>query len=494
MRLKLAIFLPLVFMALPAHAAFVISPTLGNITSGLVGWWTFDSRDITSGTVTNRGSLGGTGTRVGGTAGVGKIAQALSFDGSTGYVDVGNSGSYDAGANWTVSSWFTNTQSSSEERYIATKYNGQQAWFIGTKIDGFAGIGCEVRSGSPETFTYAIDSSSEYRDSKWHFVACTKSGTTVKIYIDGILKNSSTNASLGSSNTGTREAVIGGVDTGSPSASWLGKIDDTRIYNRALSESEVYTLYRYGSAKIVINSVAAMGQTASAKITTNSSQISQPNNLKTGLIGYWTFDGKDMTATAALDKSGNNNTAIATGSLLPIAGKIGQAMKLDGSTNCFTVTQTASLNSFSSQTISAWIKPTSVIASKNFVYKVHTDGNVMYVLWRNGSSWKYSVAPVDTQYDAVATGKAILNKWSHVVGVYDGSNIYIYIDGIAIGSPVAVTGTVDTGTAKNLAIGGNSAVAACPASSSANGIIDDVRIYNRALSANEIYQLYRLGK
>ncbi|MEK7213099.1 MAG: hypothetical protein AAB678_01505, partial [Patescibacteria group bacterium] len=64
--------------------------------------------------------------------------------------------------------------------------------------------------------------------------------------------------------------------------------------------------------------------------TINQSPSNVTTNLNTGLVGWWTFDGADVTSTQVLDKSGNLNHGARNGGVAVAKGKIGQAGKFDG--------------------------------------------------------------------------------------------------------------------------------------------------------------------
>jgi len=96
---------------------------------------------------------------------------------------------------------------------------------------------------------------------------------------------------------------------------------------------------------------------------------------------------------------------------------------------------------------------------------------------------------VDTGGSATAYGSAAVNdtsKWYHLVGVYDGSNVVVYIDGVG-GTPTADTGNIDN-SGQSLRISGYG-----NGGNPVNGLIDDVRIYNYARSAEQVKQDYNQG-
>jgi hypothetical protein len=100
---------------------------------------------------------------------------------------------------------------------------------------------------------------------------------------------------------------------------------------------------------------------------------------------------------------------------------------------------------------------------------------------KNASGW--------TQ--AVTSGTYNNGIWHQAVGVWDGSNLYIYIDGSLINS-VAFSGSITT-NADNVQLGRSTTIS-FPSSDQFLGLIDDVRIYNSALSATEIQALYNSGQ
>src|SRR3990167_2487721 len=97
----------------------------------------------------------------------------------------------------------------------------------------------------------------------------------------------------------------------------------------------------------------------------NASTINRPPNyisLKSGLVGHWTFDGKDLNTGAAMDASGQGNHGALVNmstSTSRVPGKFGQGLKFDGvddKVNLTSTTGTANLNNY---TISAWFRTTA---------------------------------------------------------------------------------------------------------------------------------------
>ena len=95
-----------------------------------------------------------------------------------------------------------------------------------------------------------------------------------------------------------------------------GTIDEVRIYNRALSATEVAKLYGSGAVKT----------------NASSANLDNGSSLERGLVGHWTFDGADVTTVVA-DRSGQGNNGYFIGGATlsaKVIGKLGQALRFDG--------------------------------------------------------------------------------------------------------------------------------------------------------------------
>ena len=130
--------------------------------------------------------------------------------------------------------------------------------------------------------------------------------------------------------------------------------NDFHVYNRALSASEVLQLYDMGSA----------GHSTPREAPPGIVSTSCSSGLTCGLVGYWTFDGKDINGTAATttDRSGNGNTGTLvnmSATTSPVVGKIGQALRFNGTSQYVNGGTGASLNLTGNQSYSVWIKPTA---------------------------------------------------------------------------------------------------------------------------------------
>jgi hypothetical protein len=205
--------------------------------------------------------------------------------------------------------------------------------------------------------------------------------------------------------------------------------------------------------------------------------------LTNGLIVFYPFSGN------ANDASGNGNNGTNFGATLTTNrfGMSNAAFYFNGSSyiNVGNV-----ISNYSAVTFSAWFQTTNFINGKEngIVMKERNDGGIGARLGVFGTN--YDAAFNDSQNNIVVFGANSVqsNLWHQATLVNDSSNIFLYVDGTLAGQ---------TPTPYNLHASG--AISGMPTiigndPSGGNrfftGAIDDVRIYNRAMSANEVAQLY----
>lgn len=214
-------------------------------------------------------------------------------------------------------------------------------------------------------------------------------------------------------------------------------------------------------------------------------------DLTSGLLVWWRFNEGTGTSTTA-DSSGNSNSGSLFNSPTWVTGKIGNALNFNGSSQ---YVYSSSLGSPpQSITLAAWINSGAaggvVFTEQGQVtlnggwhdvqIEVETNGTVKACIWTGGLSC------------VNATASLGFNQWHQVVMTYDVGTTTLtgYYDGVAGGSNSALT--------KQYPGVLYYAIGAVDGTSPGNGVyfsgsIDDVRIYNRALSATEVAQLYRVG-
>ena len=211
--------------------------------------------------------------------------------------------------------------------------------------------------------------------------------------------------------------------------------------------------------------------------------------LGEGLVGYWSFNGADMAADTAFDKSGQGNNGTLTNGPVPAIGKIGQALNFDGVDDYVNVG--TGLDQNGEVTVSAWFKTTTISGGARIIVANSNSSLGDYTLELNRTTGKLAALWDNT---VILTGNTAVsvNTWYHAVMVRSGSSgnwtATLYLNGVSDGS--AITATDPNGTNQKTYIG-----AIHPGTTFLfSGLIDEVRVYNRALTADEIKRLYNMGR
>jgi hypothetical protein len=164
----------------------------------------------------------------------------------TNYRDVPSTSSLQL-SRFSVGTWFMTSRDYSSTSYIVNKGG------IGTETTGRNmnyGIwmtSTERIQAGFETSTgpnYFATSPASYRDGKWHYAVVTYDGSTVRLYVDGV-QVSSLSTSANPDNTGTRPVRIG-ANSLTLNGYFTGNVDEVRIWNRALSSTEIANAYNNG--------------------------------------------------------------------------------------------------------------------------------------------------------------------------------------------------------------------------------------------------------
>ncbi|HTR37098.1 MAG TPA: LamG-like jellyroll fold domain-containing protein [Bryobacteraceae bacterium] len=232
---------------------------------------------------------------------------------------------------------------------------------------------------------------------------------------------------------------------------------------------------------IAKDSSGSMTTSAGVMVTVSNPAGSPPTG---GLIGYWTFDAG--VGTTAYDSSGSNHNGSVNGAAW-VAGYNGPALKFNGSTNSVVTNNIALAQTFS---ISAWVNPT-VLTQIAYARIAETQYNVGLSLGvsASGTSYKFIVnngAGARGSCGAsfgCAQGGTVKAGWHLVTATYDGSTAVLYVDGAQVATET-FTAPLNTNLPLYIAryYGGTGY--------GWNGAIDELRLYNRALSSTEVAAIY----
>jgi hypothetical protein len=233
------------------------------------------------------------------------------------------------------------------------------------------------------------------------------------------------------------------------------------------------------------HTLAARARDVSGNLTTSAAVniIVDNSALPADLIAAYDFDAG--SGTSVTDRTGKGHTGTISGATWTTAGRFGNALTFDGANDWVTVADANDLDFTTAMTLEAWVYPTESGGGswRNVLIKERPSGEV-YNLYSNADANTpvayvvRSTAP-GTPLDVSGTSQLPLNAWSHLAVTYDNATLRLFVNGVEVGTR-AVAGPLLTSTGV-LRIGGNSKWGEYFA-----GRIDEVRIYNRALTAAEI--------
>jgi len=209
----------------------------------------------------------------------------------------------------------------------------------------------------------------------------------------------------------------------------------------------------------------------------NLALVSAPTSAAAGPVAAWSFD--DGAGTRARASIGAVDGTI-TGATWTTQARYGKALSFNGVDNLVTMAAAPLLNLSTGMTIEAWVYPTMLAGSRSVAVKEGVN-EIAYGLYANNLSSRPQ-GVVNVGAGAVgASGGATLpaNAWSHLAVTYDGNAVRLFVNATQAGMLAASGSLVQTSSA--LRIGGNALFGEW-----FQGVIDDVRVYARALASTEI--------
>jgi hypothetical protein len=453
-----------------------------------VGHWSFDEG---YGTTANDQSSNNNDATISGAAWVEEslclTGKCLSFDGSDDVLTVTNASAIDMDEELkdglTYQAWVrVNSDGEADSGEVIDKGSDTYLRVTNEGSDGYVDLEASL---SLSTAVASATITNGIKLDEWHHVAYsyTDDGDDeITVYIDGLNKGSSVNGD-GSPGTDANSLLIGG----SAGANFDGFIDEVKVYNYERSASQILTDFQ--------QSPASHGAGVA---------FSDPKDwLSDGLVGYWKMDEDSWSGVAdeVVDSSGNGNHGVGVGATVPTTttGKFGKGGDFDGTDDYVNAGTSTSLNDIAVKTISAWVRKDVLDNDDTIASKWPVGGTGGWILQIKRSS--DPTAPNRIFYYHNWSGQSgtwhgsteldDTTQFYHVVVTYD-SNLTandptIYVNGVAdaITEGQTPTGGEGSDSTDSLAIGMWGTVW-----DEYDGLIDEVRVYNRALSPAEVRQLY----
>lgn len=454
-----------------ASAAYCIPGDTSTCNSP-VGYYNFEEGQ--GSTVNDTSGNGNTGTWVG-TGNhwtQGMVGKAGSFNGSNDNVDLGNPIPLQITSNITVSAWVKPTTIGGS-KYLP---------IVGKRESSGGGAGYEVYLPNDNSGHLSYFNGTEFKSAyalpvnTWTYVTATVNSGTLTLYANGIPVYNNTGATPTSAGG---NVYIGSALLSEATYKFPGSIDAVTIFNYARTPAQVAWDYNRGAP-----------------------------------VAYWKLD--ECQGTVAHDSSGNgNNGTITIGATAPqttvgtcltagtawgngAAGKFNASLSFDGVDDGVDVGSMSSINNgISALTVSAWVKPTTLANLKAVVYRDDPAAGVGG--WAMGttisSSTDVIVAVTGSTYGESTNHPFQNGVWGLWTMVYDGTQtgnanrMKFYFNGVQ--QALSFTGTIPATSVTspvNVTIGKRS-----DNSRWFNGLIDDARVYNYALTKDQIQQVYNLG-
>jgi hypothetical protein len=480
-------------------------------TNGLVGYWPFcGNANDESGNGNNGVVNGATLT----TDRFGLANKAYNFDGSTSYIFVNPILALTTNTNskLTIAFWINSNSNNSNKTDVfdlRSIDNSNVGFLVNSPL---ANNFLAINYNAPLVNGSLFNSPQNYSLSTWYYIVqeVDFSNNSIKLFLNGILLTTN-NLNVGNFGLLTNPKLTFGCRNDFNIANWSnwfsGQIDDIAIYNRALTQQEITNLYTNSVPPSISTaaSPAILNCGENTTLTASSTSAVQPcakadlpATLQSGLVGYWPFCGN------ANDASGNNNNGTVNGATLTTDrfGNVGSAYSFNGTSSSITIPAATNQLITSAYAISLWVNAVSNV-NVNDGYEIIGDRDVS--TWNFRYRMNYSILNLGFSQDTlllqacyggptkeVKCSSPSVNTWIYYVLVYDGVNtISAYRNGVLLGTQSGVTFL----TAGNRQINVGRCVSPAYPNGGAffNGKLDDIAIYNRALTATEIQQLYTLG-
>lgn len=374
------------------------------------------------------------------------------------------------------------------------------------------GVSIGLETGG-STAIYAHTTTNAIVLNTWQFLVITFDGalTTaqkLKIYVNGVNKTDITDVVTGGSGTATTQtytsANIGRDTYGDPTFS--GAVDDVKMYNRALTQSDIYDSMNQGllgepdllpRAPVVGYVTPALPFDPLAYLYAGKPATTFASGAPTarGLIGWWRGVPKFTGGPLWYDLTGRFHMALTnvgvggtTSGWVAATRVSGQGeVRFDGTNDYATYPVTSQLWP-PAVTIMLWVKRTATGADYQGVFTGGDNGGYRDITVRASGGMNVSFVTSNFNYlqqDNVNPGSVAIGVWTHLAYTYSSTTgLQGYVNCVPNGAPNSPDGTMYPIVTLGSVIGASS-----PTVGFFSGAIDDVKLYNRVLPAREVCQV-----
>ena len=265
-----------------------------------------------------------------------------------------------------------------------------------------------------------------------------------------------------------------------------------RVYDRALSADEIAaiaaaaTTYAYDATGQLVRQTDPLGNSTYYEYDSLGRVVVERNYSTDGLTGYWNFD--EGTGSTAGDSSDSDIDGTLYGPAWSEDGRYGSALDFDGSDDYVALGTPDELNS-ELVTLAAWVKADTASPAENmFVLNRQNanPGTVGLLLEHGTQKWAAQVRldGSESTVRIIYSNAVATTDWTFLAMTYDGETLRLYVNGVLQADTFAISGTIDTDSFTSINIGRH------PTSGRYfDGMIDNMMIYDRPLSAEEITSL-----
>src|SRR5882672_8547583 len=396
----------------------------------------------------------------------GRYGSALSFNGTNAYVEAANSNSLNPGTAATFSAWVNVLAASANISSVVNKWSQtiDDEYLFGLDSSNRLTFAWQTTGGNVwgRPSYNIVSGNAQVPLGTWTYITVVRNGPAISFYVNGNL-----DATFGAAadanpfRSGINTLRIGGQNRGAASRVLNGMIDEVRMYNQALTPAQIQ-----GDMN------APIGKTA----------------LPAATYGF-----NEGSGNTTADASGNANMGTLSGPSWTTAGRYGSALSFNGTNAYVEAANSNSLNPGTAATFSAWVNVLAANANISSVVNKWSQTIDDEYLFGLDSSNRLTFAWQTTggnvwgrpSYNIVSGNAQVpLGTWTYITVVRNGPAISFYVNGNLDATFGAAADANPFRSGNNtLRIGGQNRGAA---SRVLNGMIDEVRMYNQALTPAQI--------